>query len=186
MKTILASILAVAFLASTPVFAADTPAGSDKAERPRATRAPRGRQGRQEGRQEGRRRLVALLPGALDRQHPGALDRQHPGRPEWRPTLNRPTDRRRIDHLDESTLRSTAAFRATRRHARGLLRRVGCIQISKRQPTRRKKHASGRAARARREVRRARERGLGREGGEGGEGATGSEWRYRVKALQGA
>ena len=33
MKTILASILAVAFLASTPVFAADSPAGSDKAEK---------------------------------------------------------------------------------------------------------------------------------------------------------
>jgi hypothetical protein len=33
MKTILASILAVAFLASTPVFAADNPAGSDKAEK---------------------------------------------------------------------------------------------------------------------------------------------------------
>ena len=41
MKTILASILAVAFLASTPVFAADTPP------------ARQGRQGRQEeGRQE--------------------------------------------------------------------------------------------------------------------------------------
>ena len=33
MKTILASILAVAFLASTPVFAADSPAGSDKAKK---------------------------------------------------------------------------------------------------------------------------------------------------------
>jgi len=33
MKTILASILAVAFLASTPVFAADNPAGSDKADK---------------------------------------------------------------------------------------------------------------------------------------------------------
>jgi Ni/Co efflux regulator RcnB len=33
MKTILASILAVAFLASTPVFAADNPAGSDKTEK---------------------------------------------------------------------------------------------------------------------------------------------------------
>ena len=33
MKTILASILAVAFLASTPVFAADNPAGGDKAEK---------------------------------------------------------------------------------------------------------------------------------------------------------
>ena len=33
MKTILASFLAVAFLASTPVFAADNPAGSDKAEK---------------------------------------------------------------------------------------------------------------------------------------------------------
>ena len=33
MKTILASILAVAFLASTPAFAADNPAGSDKAEK---------------------------------------------------------------------------------------------------------------------------------------------------------
>jgi hypothetical protein len=33
MKTILASLLAVAFLASTPVFAADNPAGSDKAEK---------------------------------------------------------------------------------------------------------------------------------------------------------
>ena len=33
MKTILASILAVAFLASSPVFAADNPAGSDKAEK---------------------------------------------------------------------------------------------------------------------------------------------------------
>jgi Ni/Co efflux regulator RcnB len=33
MKAILASILAVAFLASTPAFAADNPAGSDKAEK---------------------------------------------------------------------------------------------------------------------------------------------------------
>jgi ribosomal protein L12E/L44/L45/RPP1/RPP2 len=33
MKTILASILAVAFLASTPVFAADNPAGNEKAEK---------------------------------------------------------------------------------------------------------------------------------------------------------
>jgi hypothetical protein len=33
MKTILASILAVAFLASTPAFAADKPADGDKAEK---------------------------------------------------------------------------------------------------------------------------------------------------------
>jgi ribosomal protein L12E/L44/L45/RPP1/RPP2 len=33
MKTILASILAVAFLASTPAFAGDKPAGDDKAEK---------------------------------------------------------------------------------------------------------------------------------------------------------
>jgi hypothetical protein len=33
MKTILASILAVAFLASTPAFAADAPAGSDKGDK---------------------------------------------------------------------------------------------------------------------------------------------------------
>jgi hypothetical protein len=33
MKMILASILAVAFLASTPVFAADNPAGNEKAEK---------------------------------------------------------------------------------------------------------------------------------------------------------
>jgi ribosomal protein L12E/L44/L45/RPP1/RPP2 len=32
-KTILASFLAVAFLAGSPVFAADNPAGSDKAEK---------------------------------------------------------------------------------------------------------------------------------------------------------
>ena len=33
MKTILASFLAIAFLATSPVFAADQPAGSDKAEK---------------------------------------------------------------------------------------------------------------------------------------------------------
>ena len=33
MKTILASILAVAFLASTPVFAADNPAGNEKGDK---------------------------------------------------------------------------------------------------------------------------------------------------------
>ena len=33
MKTILASILAVAFLASTPAFAADNPAGSEKGDK---------------------------------------------------------------------------------------------------------------------------------------------------------
>ena len=119
MKTILASILAVAFLASTPVFAADSPAGSDKAEKGDKAQEGRQEEGREEGRQEGRRRRL-VSPSSPPPAQPALDWHTQAPRSATPPTaLDRLAPDRHLDH-EPVTRVSTAALR------RRVVTRVTC------------------------------------------------------------